>query len=435
MRTPKDADATATPRRNDGFFSALEVPAFRWVWSAALSGNSGRFAVLLVAGWEAYRLGHDSSLWPGLVSFLLLVPTTAFGLPAGGLADRFNRASQASAGQLINASSCLVGGVFATTGHLSLAGLMVVTGVVGIGNSVQGPAWQSLVPALVGPERMLNAGAVTRIAQQGSELTGPAIGTVILTTLGPGPVFFLCTLFYLAGAAMMWRVRHAAPPGVPADGVGWLAHVGKGFAYVGHQPPLATLLAWVGLHCCLTMASIGILPAVASTNLKGQAGAYGLLLTSFGIGSVLGPLALMSLRKQSRPVLLLAISGVMSGASLVGLGLAHNEPLAALWSLVAGAGQSVFMAVIYSSTMTVAADHMRGRVSSIQLSLTTGLMGTTSLGWGALVGVLAPGVVLGIPGLVFVAACVPFIARADHLNRGIVRHRVDPAALPIDPSP
>lgn len=96
------------------------------MWFAALSGNSGRFAVLLVAGWEAYKLGHHSSLWASLVSFLLLVPTT--------------------------------GGVLALSGHLDLVGLMVVVGVVGIGNSIQGPAWQSLVPALVGPERMLNAG-------------------------------------------------------------------------------------------------------------------------------------------------------------------------------------------------------------------------------------------------------------------------------------
>ena len=56
-------------------FAAFEIVPFRWVWAGALSGNSGRFAVILVAGWEAYRLGHHSSLWPSLVSMLLLVPS------------------------------------------------------------------------------------------------------------------------------------------------------------------------------------------------------------------------------------------------------------------------------------------------------------------------------------------------------------------------
>ena len=72
-------------------FSSLGIRSFRWVWLAALSGNSGRFAVILVAGWEAYRLGDHSSLWPSLVSMLLLVPSMFFGLFAGSLADRFNR--------------------------------------------------------------------------------------------------------------------------------------------------------------------------------------------------------------------------------------------------------------------------------------------------------------------------------------------------------
>lgn len=272
---------------------------------------------------------------------------------------------------------------------------------------------------------------MTRIAQQGSELTGPALGTLALTTLGPGPVFFLCAGLYLGGAAMLWHTRHQAPPGVPAGGMGWRAHVAKGFAYVGRQPPLRVLLIWVGLHCSLTMASIGILPAVASANLEGHAGAYGLLLSSFGVGSVLGPALLMSLRQRGRPAVLLAVSGLLSGAPLVGLGLAHNEVVAALFSLGAGMGQSVFMAVIYSSTMTVAVNDMRGRVSSVQLSLTTGLMGTASLGWGALVGVLAPGLVLAVPGLIFVAACVPFMAGAGRLDQGILSHRPIPPTQPV----
>jgi len=398
--------------------------AFRWVWAAALSGNSGRFAVLLVAGWEAYKLGHHSSIWPSMVSFLLLVPTALFGLPAGGLADRVNRARQATVGQLINAASCLLGGILAVIGHLDLGGDLLVAAMVGVGNSVQGPAWQSLVPALVGPERMLNAGAVTRIAQQGAELTGPAIGTVVLVTMGPGPVFLLCCVFYLAAAAMLWRVRHAAPPGVPASGMRWHTHVAEGFAYVGRRKPLGTLMIWVGLHCSLTMASIGILPAVAAANLGGRPGAYGLLLTSFGIGSVVGPLALMSLRGQDRPVTLLGASGLLSGLPLVGLGIAHGTLLAVSCALLAGVGQAVFMAVIYASNMTVAEDGMRGRVASIQLSLTTGVMGLASLGWGALVGVLAPGLVIAIPGLAFAVACGPFFARAASLHEGIVSRRL-----------
>ncbi len=100
-------------------FSAFEVIPFRWVWTAAMSGNSGRFAVILVAGWEAYRLGHHSSFWPSMVSLLLLIPSMFFGLFAGSAADRRNRARMAAGGQLVNAVSCALAAIFAATGELN----------------------------------------------------------------------------------------------------------------------------------------------------------------------------------------------------------------------------------------------------------------------------------------------------------------------------
>lgn len=132
----------------------------------ALSGSSGRFAVILVAGWEAYRLGHHSSLWPSLVSMLLLAPSMRFGLFAGSVADRRNRARMASAGQLINAASCLVAAAATFAGQLDLTNLLALTAAVGIGNSIQGPAWQAMIPEIVGRERLLNASMTARIAQR-----------------------------------------------------------------------------------------------------------------------------------------------------------------------------------------------------------------------------------------------------------------------------
>lgn len=415
-----------------GFFGAFEVRPFRWVWSAALSGNSGRFALILVAGWEAYRLGHHSSVWPGLVSFLLLAPTMCFGLVSGGFADRVSRAKQAASGQLLNAASCAAAGVLAVSGHLTLAGVLITTAVVGLGNSVQAPAWQSLIPALVGRERLLNAAALTRIAQQGAELTGPALGTIVLTSAGVGPVFFLCSAFYGCGSLMLWSARHASPApraGEAAEGI--LGPIGRGLAYMRANPPLPTLISWVGLHCSLTMALFGILPAVASANLKGEAGAYGLLLTAFGVGSVAAPLLLMAIADRCRPASLLLVSALASSAPLVGLGFTHTEPVALALAMLAGGGQAAFMVGIFSSTMTVADDAMRGRVASIQLSLTTGTMGIASLGWAALVGLIAPGVVLALPGAVFLAVSVPFARRRRGIDDGVLRGRQlkEPTAL------
>lgn len=406
-------------------YAAFEATGFRQIWLAVLSGNSGRFAVILVAGWEAYRLGHHSSLWPSLVSMLLLVPSMVFGLLAGGVADRRNRARMAAAGQLINALACVLGAGMVVVGQLTLPTLLALTALVGIGNSVQGPAWQAMIPGLVGRERLLNASMATRIAQQGAELTGPAVATIVLAGAGPGAGFGVCGGFYLLALGLVWQLRGqvqtarltTAPAGV-------LRPIKDGLAYVRREQPLGTLLLWVGLHCSLTMASIGILPAVATANLGGNAAAYGLLLTSFGLGSVLGPLILMRLGGRVAPVPTLVVSGVLSGLPLISLGLVHLTTVAVASAALAGGAQSVFMAGIYSANQGRTVDSVRGRVASVQLSLTTGAMGLASVGWGALVALVAPGVVLAVPGAVFAVACVPFAMRSRHIRAALAQPSV-----------
>lgn len=402
-----------------GFFSALQIVPFRWVWAGALSGNSGRFAVILVAGWEAFRLGHHSAVWPSLVSMLLLLPSMFFGLLAGGVADRRNRARMAATGQLINAASCLMAAGLTLSGRLDLTNLLALTAVVGVGNSVQGPAWQAMIPELVGQERLLNASMTARIAQQGAELTGPALGTAVLTTAGPGATFLTCACFYLAGMSMFWHVRRAVstPHRTTATTAGILTPIAQGLSYVRRQTPIGTLLLWVGLHCSLTMASIGILPALATANLRGDAVAYGLLLTGFGLGSVLGPLLMMGLGNRVGVLRILLVSALLSGLPLIPLGLVPNLAVDLVAATFAGAAQAVFMAGIYSANQGASRDAMRGRVASVQLSLTTGAMGLASIGWGALAVLMAPGVVLAVPGAAFTLACIPFAVRRRRLGR------------------
>lgn len=410
---------------------AFSVTAFCWVWSAALSGNSGRFAVIFVAGWEAYRLGGHSALWPGLVSFLLLVPTMLFGLISGSFADRINRAAIAATGQAVNSAACAACAGLVAAHALNLPLLMCMVAVVGLGNSIQAPAWQALVPALVGQDRLLNAAAATRIAQQGSELLGPAVATAVLATAGPAPTFGLCAAFYLGGVLMLTRVfPHAPRPATRAAHHSLVRAVREGFSYIGERSVLRLLFLWVTLHCGLTMASFGVLPTLASSNFHGQAEVYGLLLTAFGAGSIVGPLWIMGFGHSRSFAFMLFVSGILSGAPLAGLGLTRTVSVAFLMSGLAGLGQSVFMALIYSSVMSNTSETLRGRIASVQLSITTGVMGLASLGWGALVSVASAGLIVFVPGIVFTAACVALVPRLFSLDARLAAGR-DDAGLPV----
>lgn len=217
---------------------------------------------------------------------------------------------------------------------------------------------------------------------------------------------------------MFWRVRHAVhTPTRPLDRPGILAPVVEGLSYVRHQAPIGTLLVLVGLHRSLAMASIGILPAVATANLRGSAGACGLLLAAFGLGSVFGPLEMMWLDSQVFAVPVLVVAGISSGLPIVSLGLVRQMDVDLASSVVAGAAQAVFMAGIFSTSQGASNDTVRGRVASVQLWLTTGAMGFASIGWGALAASIAPGVVLAIPGAAFVIATRSVMQAATRRDR------------------
>jgi len=299
----------------------------------------------------------------------------------------------------------------------SLSTTLGTAALVGIANSIQGPAWQALIPKLVGQERLVSAALSTRIAQQGSELVGPAIGTAILTTEGPGWTFLACSLFYMVGMVLLARVSGHVRPAPRTTTTKIWQDVKTGMSYLRVTSPLGLVFVWVTCHCSLTMATFGILPTVATVNFGGAAGVYGLLLTAFGAGSILGPLIMMGLAGRAQTGTALWVTGILSGAPLIVVGFTHTEWLAIVMECIAGIGQSVFMAMVYAVVQTCSHDYLRGRVASIQLSSTTGAMGLASIGWGALVGVMSAGLVLAAPGAVFVVICLLLTNRLAGLNR------------------
>jgi hypothetical protein len=130
---------------------------------------------------------------------------------------------------------------------------------------------------------------------------------------------------------------------------------------------------------------------------------------------------LMGLGTRAKLVTTLIVAGILSGLPLITLGLVHIAAVDLASAAIAGGAQAVFMAAIYSANQGRTVDSMRGRVASVQLSLTTGAMGLASVGWGALVALVAPGLVLAVPGGIFVIACVPFAMRRRRIAAALMK--------------
>ena len=386
-----------------GAFAAFRVPGFPRIWCSLLSGNAGRFSILVVAAWEAFRL-TGSAFWPSMIAFCILIPVAVVGPVAGTVADRVNLAKQMAAGQGLAATSALVATAFSLAHALTLPVLLGTTVGVGVGNAMQNPAWSSLVPSVIGVQRMVNGSAMVRIAQQGAEFVGPVFATPLLAVAGPTAVYLLCTALYLTGAGVALSIRRFAPSPLP-NRRKVLASLADALRYVssGHRSA-GILLVLVGLHCGLTMAYTGIVPKVATANLHGDSGVYGSILTAVGLGAIAGAVAVIVLARRLELRFLLVVTAFGSGLSLAVLGFGHEIAVTMTGAVLVGGTQSAFMALYLALLQGSVAPEMRGRVAAFSNILVGSTMSSAALVWGALVRWISPDWLTAAPGFLFVMA-------------------------------
>ena len=399
--TPPKDEVIGEVEQDVSMFAGFRVYGFGRIWASILSGNSGRFSLIVVAGWEAYHLSH-SAFWSSIIAFCILIPVAVVGPLAGAAADRINKATQMAIGQSVAMTSAFLAALFLYIGHLSLPLLVLTTLGVGIGNAIQNPAWSSLTPAVIGVRRMVNGGAMIRIAQQGSEFLGPAVATPLLVKLGPAPVYLLCTACYALATTLSISLRNHIPH-IPSVKRGIYNPLKEALVYVStKQRMVGGLLILVGLHCGLTMAYTGLLPKFAQTNLGGNGGIYGGLMTAIGIGAILGALLVIVGARWFDLTFMLIFTGVISGLSLVVLGISKDMLLALFGATLVGASQSAFMALYLALLQGTTAREFRGRVAAFSNILVGSTMSTFALLWGALTDSFPVLWVLAVPGVIFV---------------------------------
>jgi protein-S-isoprenylcysteine O-methyltransferase Ste14 len=406
---------------------ALRNRAFRRIWIALMAGSSGMYGMILAAGVYLFHIEHSAAASTATYTALLL-PTVIVGPLAGAWADRSGSTIVMRAGLLVAVTSTAVLVAAILTGAARPWIVIVCCVVAGSGRACYGTAWQALVSTLLPAESLVGGGALMQAALQGGQFIGPAVvGIAVGFTHGAAAVasasLLVCLAFYLIGTVAALLLASAVRAEMPTktklstqDSRPGRSIVGGLWLAVRH-PELGPLLWFVGAHCALTMAYMGLLPALAQAHLH-NASTADLLMTSAGLGALLGCFALVP-AAAVRPAVLALVTGVLSGISLIGLGIAQNTAFAVISAALAGGSQAAFMAVIYALGQTLAPAYLRARVASIQAALTAGAMSVVALAWGAMAGVTGPAPALYLPGVVFVVVCmiatafVPSIRRSD----------------------
>jgi MFS family permease len=345
-------------------WAVLNNRAFRALWIASLVSGIGTTMHDTAAVWTLTTSGASPTLIT-LMQTMASLPLFLFALPAGALADIFDKRMTVVVsliGQLIVAMTV---SALALAGRADATVLLATAFLLGLGVSVSGPAWQALMAEVTTREEMSAAVSLGSVGVNVARAIGPAVGGLLVAAAGPGWVFAANGLTFVGLIAVLLRLR--VKPRPVAQPEGFVSAVSAALRYAGHSAPMQAVLArnLAYVFCAVMISSL--LPILAKA--RGMDGAaFGWLLGTYGLGGVTNALFILPrLRQRCSPDQLLAASGV--SALVAALVLALVPLKVALFGALFVAGSAWIAAV---STLNIAAQAafpswLRARASALYL--------------------------------------------------------------------
>ncbi|MCC6263410.1 MAG: MFS transporter [Bryobacterales bacterium] len=389
-------------------WAPLSQPVFRALWLASLGSNIGTWMQNVGAAWLMTSL-TPSPLYVALVQTATYLPVLLIGLPAGAIADIFDRRKVLLVTQ---AWMTVAAGLLAFSTWFGFTGpnlLLFLTFVLGAGATVNAPAWQAIMPELVPRPQLASAIALNSMGFNISRAIGPALGGLLISFVNPAAAFTVNAISFVGVVAVVygWK-REAIGPRDKSERV--VNAVMAGVRYVRYAPELHGVFLRTFLFVIPASALWSLLPLLAKEDLASGSTGYGIMLGALGTGSV----AVAALLPRLRSVL-----GVerLVGSAIVAFGLANlglfyfSNFAAIILALLLGGACWI---TITSSFNTVAQQALpswvRARGLSVYIFLFQGGMALGSTLWGSVAEHVSTRHSL-LAAAVSVAVMVPFTRR------------------------
>lgn len=361
-------------------WSPLRYNLFRILFIATIASNIGTWFQEVGAAWLMTSLS-PSPLMVTLVQTANTLPVLLFALPAGALADIFDRKQLLLFATIWLGLSALLLGITTLVGATSSVVLLLFIFVFGIGTALTQPAWQAIVPELVPREHLQSAVTLNSAGINVSRAIGPALGGIIISTFGVIPAFFLNALSYLGIliALFMWK-RKPDEHTLPNETLG--KSVLLGTQYVKNTPALRNIFIRTGLFVIFASSIWALLPIMARSTLDVGAQGYGLMLTAIGLGALTGTTILPRFRRYLQTDQLVLVSCLLYGAMLVIIALTTNFILVCATLFIVGVAWLTLLSTFQAGAQLVVPSWVRGRAMAVYFMVFFGGMAAGGIVWG-----------------------------------------------------
>jgi MFS family permease len=353
---------------------------------------AGQQVLTAAAQWEIFERTH-SLLALGLIGLVQWVPIFLLILPAGSLADRYNRRTIVILTQLLFAA-CSIGLALVSRSQSPVILMFVLLFLIGVSRALSDPAKQSLLPQLVPLRDFPNAVSWNSTVFQIAAMTGPALGGFLIAFFGCPFVYLLDALCGLAFFSLIWNIRYSPRP-TSSESVSF-GSLSAGLKFVWNTKIILATIT-MDMFAVILGGATALLPAISKDILHAGPVAYGWLRAAPPIGAFCMAILIAHLppMKKSGRTLLWAVAGF--GMATILFGLSKWFWLSFLTLFLAGAFDNISVIVRHTLVQILTPDTMRGRVSAVSFIFihSSNELGAFESGLTAAWFGLVPSVVLG----------------------------------------
>jgi MFS family permease len=363
---------------------AFSYRNYRLFWFGQLISVTGTWMQSLAQAWLVYEILGATPFQLGMVNVLQFLPVLLFGIPAGIIADRFPKRSILMATQSVMMLLAIVMTALVVTDLVQLWHVYVIATMFGMSRAVDMPTRQAFVSEVVDKDALMNAIALNSALFNTGRIVGPAVAGVLLSIVGPGPLFAIDAISYLAVLTGLWMIRSTVAPEISTDSP--LTRLREGIAYVRADPTISRTILMIGMIGIFGMNFNVWVPVLASDYFSAGSSAYGTLFSAMGAGSLLGALSLAFFGHGPSRVRMIGAVVLMGIAEILLALVAGNTDAILLGGAAlafVGFSNTNAMSTANTTVQTTAEDHIRGRVMAVYMTVFAGSIpiGALIAGW------------------------------------------------------
>ncbi|GAA0117035.1 MFS transporter [Clostridium senegalense] len=401
-------------------FPALTHKYFRYFWFGQCVSLIGTWMQSTTQGWLVLEItNRNTSFLLGLINALQFTPMMIFSLFAGVIVDRFSKRKLLIFTQIGLMLMAVIQGFLVLTGLVRFWHLAIIALITGCINTIDMPTRQSFVIELVGKEDLMNGIALNSSVFNAARILGPSIAGIIIAYTGIEVCYIINAVSFIPVIYGIFKIK--SKPVKINENKNMLREIKDGLIYIKGNRNLVKTFSLITIMGIFAFNYNVLIPLFAVDILGLSSKGYGFLMSSLGIGSLIGALTMATKSKNGPKFKLILFAAYIVSLLLIILGINRGQYVMALLLSLVGIFNITFSTSANSTVQLNSKDEYRGRVMSVYSLLFAGVAPIGSLFTGTISNNFGPAkafIFSGIVAMIFITAVylIDKIVKNNYIN-------------------